>query len=310
MLAVVVFEPCKVSFETVGGRRDRGVVEVMKHMGQCFEQHTAGVLEIAEYPATFRDLRQLGAIASLPGANGEEEGISLRRGVDRCDAEKYFPQTFGIRAGGVPPTPHQALALDMDQAALNDDGWPHSPNHPDGLWVAVERTTDRRQPIGLKRLEERRELPLRVFVDPILTMDDLAPRAVHDGDEPTTLIQEGPIEDQVARRIRFGQGRRPVEPMVYDTVQCRRAELTEIPELAYAESFGQPPFEPHAAVGKMFVDPFPVKRPATVETPPSLPAIAVMTVAFDPCASTVWAMFFSVSYRHYRTSLIMGSISH
>ena len=53
VMAVMVFESCKISLETVCGSRDSGIVEVMKHMWQGFDQHTASTLEIADYPAAF-----------------------------------------------------------------------------------------------------------------------------------------------------------------------------------------------------------------------------------------------------------------
>lgn len=293
MLAVMVFEPRKIPFETVCSRRDSGVLEVMKHMWQCFEQHAAGAYEVADYPATFRDLRQLEAIVVLPGANGREEGISLNQSVDRCNSEEYFPQTLGVRTGWIPPTPHQALALDMHQAALNGNRRPQSSNHFDGLWVAVESAADRRQPIDLKRLEERRELLLRVFVDPILAMNYLAPNAIHDGDEATTLIQEGSVEDQVLGKVHLGWRRRPVEPMVYDTLQCRRAEPTEIPELAHIEPFCQPSLEPYLLTTNLVGWQQPGKRSAAAETPPALSAVAVVAVAFDLSTIALRTMFFS-----------------
>lgn len=310
MLAVMVFETREVPFETVGGRRDSWVVEVMKHMWQCFEQHAAGAYEVADYPATVRDLRQFEAIAVLPSANGGEEGISLNRSADRRNSEEYFPQKLGVRAGWTPPTPHQALALDMHQAALDDSRRPQGLNHSDGLWVAVEGATDRRQPMDLKRLEERRELTLRVLVNSILAMDYLAPDAIHDGDEATTLIQEGSVEDQVVRKKHLDGCRWPVEPVAYDTSQCRRAETAEISDLAYAESFGQPPFEPYSLVVEAPVDSPPMERSPAVETPPSLTTVAVMTVPFDSVAPTLWAMFFSDSYRDHGTTSIMRSTSH
>lgn len=310
MLAVMVLESCKVSFETIGRRRNSGIVEVMKHMWQGFEQHAAGAYEIADHPAAFWDLRQFEAVATFPGTNGRNEGVSLNGGTNRCDSEEYFPQTLGVRARWIPTAPHQTLALNMHQAALDDDRRPQSPKYSDGLWVAVESTADRSQPIDLKRLEERRELPLRVFVYSILTADYLAQSSVHDRDEAATLIQESSIEDQVVGKVCLGWLWWSVEPMVYDTLQCRRAEPTDRPKLSHVESLGQPSLEPCTPVVKAFVDSLPVERPATFETPPSLPAIDVMTVPFDALAATPWTMFFSGSCLDYETASIMGSTSH
>lgn len=310
MLAVMVFEARKVPFETIGGRRNRGVVEVMKHMGQGFEQHTAGADEIADDPATFRSLRQFEAIAVLPRAHGGEEGLSLHRRANRCHAEEDGSQTLGGRPGWPSAAPHQALALNMHQAALKNNRWPHGLHHSHGLWIAVERATDRRQPLGLQRLEERRELPLRVLVDSILAMDYLAPQTVQDGDEATALKQEGSIEDQVTRRVPLDGCRGLGEPMVDDTAQCRSAVTAEMPDLAGAEAFGQPPVEPDALVVEALVGAPPMKRSLAVVTPPSLTTVAVMPVPFDAAAPTLWAMFFSASYRDHGTTSIMRSTSH
>ena len=310
MLAVMVFESCKVPFETIGSRRDGGIVEVIKHMWQGIEQHASGVYEVADYPAAFGGFRQFGAIAIFPCLNSSEKSISLNRSTNRCNLEKYLPQMFGVWARWIPTTPHKPLSLYMYEATLDDNRRPHSSKHFDSLGVAVGSAADWDQPVDLKRLEEPHELQLRVFVNAILTMDHSARSSIHDCNEAAALIQECAVEDQVSRKERFGQCRGPVEPVMYDTPQRRRAEATEIPDLAHAEPFAHPSLEPYPLVAKVFVDPPPAKRSAAVETPPPLAAVAVMTVPFDFVASTSRTMFFSGSYRNHGTTSIMESTSH
>lgn len=310
MLAVMVFEPREVSFETVGGRRDSGVFEVMKHMWQGFEQHTSGTYEVADYPATFGDLRQLESVAVLPCLDRSDKTISLGRSADRCCFEKNLPQMSCVWTRRVPTTPHQALALYVYQTALDDDRRPNSLEHSDSLWVAVDSAADWVQAVELKRLEEKIEFRPRIFVNAVLAVDYSARSSIHEGDEAAVLIQEGAVEDQVAGKERLGKCWRPVEPVMYDTLQLRRAETTEIPDLAHAEPFCQPSLEPYPLIVKALVDPSPVKRPAAVETPPPLATIDVMAVAFDSVAPTSRTMFFSGSYLDHGTTSIMGSTSH
>jgi hypothetical protein len=310
MLAVMVFESCEVSFEAVGGRRNSGIFEVMKHMRQSFEQHTSGAYEIADDPATSGNFRQLETIAVFPGLNGGEKSPFLDHVADRGHLEKNLPQMAGIWATWILTTPHQTLALNMYQAALDNDRRPYCFEDSDGLGVAIDRAADWGQPVGLEQFEERRELRLRVFVDPILAVDNPARSSIHSSNEATASMQESAVEDQMASNKHLGRRWGPAEPVTDDTLQRRRAEAAEMLELAYAESFGQPLLEPYPLVLEVFVESLPVKRPAAVETPPSLAAIAVMTVPFDSVAATSRAMFFSGSYRDHGTTSIMESTSH
>jgi len=113
MLTIMVFEPCKVSLETICGGRDSRIVEVMEHMRQGFEQHTSGAFEIAENPATLRNLCQLVAKSVFPSLDSAEKSVSLDCCTDRCNLEEYPSQMPGIWTRGVSPTPHQPLALNV-----------------------------------------------------------------------------------------------------------------------------------------------------------------------------------------------------
>ena len=48
----------------------------------------------------------------------------------------------GIGTLGIAPTPTKALALDMDETALNQDRRPETPQDPDKVRIAVDRRTE------------------------------------------------------------------------------------------------------------------------------------------------------------------------
>jgi hypothetical protein len=53
--------------------------------------------------------------------NVGEEAIAIGNRMDGHDFKKKCSKVFSIGAFGMPPTPTQPLALDMHQAALNQN---------------------------------------------------------------------------------------------------------------------------------------------------------------------------------------------
>ena len=187
VLPIRVFESGEISLSGVGGFRDHGIVEIVKHVGQGGESHTPGPFEIAEHAPAFGL-----ACQALP--------------VPR------------LRPSGRLATPTEALPLDVDQTALNDDRRPHLAQDPEQVPVAIDGRTARREPVvgqrGAKRLQMRRALR------------HVGGR-IHHGKDAFPAIQKGAIEDQLAgRRELARQGRWLVQPMRTDSMKRPRAVAT------------------------------------------------------------------------------------
>lgn len=54
MLTVTLLEASKIALHAISGWRYAGIIEVMEHVRDGFEQHAAGSFKIAEDFATFR----------------------------------------------------------------------------------------------------------------------------------------------------------------------------------------------------------------------------------------------------------------
>jgi hypothetical protein len=61
----------------------------------------------------------------FPGIEAVDELIAIFAGPDLHDLEEDRPQDPGISPFGMPSAPGESLALDMHQAALDDDLRPY-----------------------------------------------------------------------------------------------------------------------------------------------------------------------------------------
>lgn len=295
MLSVVLFEASKIAFEAVGCGGDRRMIEIMKHVRQGLEQHTAGTDEIAEHPATFGTVNKTLAVTTFPLGNSVEEHVALLVRTDGRDVEKKFPEMFGIGTRGMATAPHEALTLDMDQTSLNEDRRPEGGQKTDHLGIAIHRATEGSQTLFFERHEEAAELRHRVFGDIVAALDYAVVRSIHEGHNAHAIVEEGAVEDKIAILADRSRRRRRIsgEPRLHDTTQSWCTESTGLMELTNSVAFDHPALEPDPLTMNLVAWQPPGKRSAAVETPPALSAVAVVAVAFDLSTTALRTMFFS-----------------
>ena len=226
VLPRLVFESGEISLSGVGGFRDHGIVEIVKHVWQGGESHTPGPFEIAEHAPAFGLACQALPVPRLPGLHRSDELIPLGHGADRHDVAKQGAPVPGVRTFGRLATPTEALPLDVDQTALNDDRRPHLAQDPEQVPVAIDGRTARREPVvgqrGAKRLQMRRALR---HVGGRIHHGKAG--RIHHRQDAFPTIQKGAIEDQLAgRRELARQGRWLVQPMRTDSMKRPRAVAT------------------------------------------------------------------------------------
>ena len=66
MMSVVLFEAREVTFKAIAAWWDVRAIEVAKHVGKGSEKHAACSFEIAENPASFRELSNALAVPIFP----------------------------------------------------------------------------------------------------------------------------------------------------------------------------------------------------------------------------------------------------
>lgn len=158
MLAVVLFKTSKVAFKTVGGDGDVRMREIVKHIGQRVEEHASRSFEITGNPAVLGSCCDLMAIPLLPLMKTSEKENVL---FGRCDGrhqQEESSQDFGIRSFWVDTAPHESLALDVDEAALNEGGRPQCGDGTNDMWISVEGHTHGVEALLFERQQEVVEL--------------------------------------------------------------------------------------------------------------------------------------------------------
>ena len=121
VLSVPLFQSSEVSFESIGRFGNERLVEITEHVRQGRPEHTTGSLEIAEDPALLRGTGKLATVAAFPTVELRKKAIAIGRCMERHDLEKEASEVSRVGTFGMPPAPTQALPLEVDQAALNDD---------------------------------------------------------------------------------------------------------------------------------------------------------------------------------------------
>ena len=296
VLSVSHLETAEVSFEPVGVTDEVGVVvDEVEHMGQRMDNQAAGAFEIAEHTAALGSEIDLPAVLYLPRDESIDPQIAVDACVDGAQLQKQVAQALGIWSFGTAAAPGETLALNVNQAALQDDGRPLGVQVTQQLGIPVGGNAGGGQSTTRQLCTERRHVP-RSLVDTVDAGEDTVGVCVHhDGDRNAaatkirTVDQQVPMPRQIAHRERF-----LIQPVVNDAPQCPRAVAALLPQLPHVVSFAHPSLKPDpltvAATGKRAPD----KRPMTTPTPPTLFASAgetrthhivcatMRTVLFDP----------------------------
>ena len=279
MLSVSHLEPTEVSFESVGVTDDVGIVEEVKHMGKRMNDQTASPFEIAEDTPTLRGEIDLFAILYLPVDKLIDPLVAGGGCADGTQSQKQTTQTKGVRTLGTLPTPHQSLALNVDQTALQSDLRPLCTQVVQQLRIPIGGDTDRSQSATGQLCAERSHSP-RSLVDTVEAGDHtVGARVHHHGDrgvaatEVCTVDQQVPVLGQILQRWWFA-----IQPMMYDAPQCSRTQAALLPQLPYAVSFAHPSFKPNplpcASVTHTVTD----ERALTGTALPALPTLATVSI--------------------------------
>jgi len=118
-------------------------VEVAKHIGKGSEKHTARSFEVAENPASFRELSNALAVAIFPFEYLRTQPLFVKLGFDVGNLEENLSEFYGIGPFRFLATPHQTLTLNVNETALDSNGWPEFFKGANHLRIAVNSATER-----------------------------------------------------------------------------------------------------------------------------------------------------------------------
>lgn len=121
-------------------------------------------------------------------------------------------------------------------------------------------------------------------------------RAIHDRDQPGSVIEIGSIDDERLNVRDREVGRGMIEMGVEDLLNLPSAVSTRLDELSDGGAFPNPSFKPGELPSLLRIRSSPLKGSATAETFPPRTAIAVNTVSVDRRGWTLRTPFFSPYY--------------
>jgi hypothetical protein len=123
MSSVFFFHSTEVPFQSIGGRRDFGIVNKVKQVWYRANYHTRCKSKIAEHPTSGNATGLADSVseALIPLMSLANEVVSLCTGLHHSQIEEQFSEMLCIGAFGISPTPTQSLALNMDNASLKTD---------------------------------------------------------------------------------------------------------------------------------------------------------------------------------------------
>ena len=294
VLAVMAFEPGEIAFQAIGGSWDQGIIQVMEQVWQGSQQHASGALDVAEDLAFLSPLTYLGAVLVFPLSNSPQEPVSFYGSANGSHLEEDLPEAAAIGTLGGVAAPGQALALDVDQAALDRYTWPQFPEDFNDMGVAINREAVWAHFIVCQAPEEGKEPRLRVLRDSVLTSQKLMGLSIHQGDETVWAMEEGAIEDegqaliQACRRLR----RHLLQVAIDHAIKLSGVVAALKGDLADGISFNNPTSEPFLLVGVSGPGVAPAERALASLTKPPLPAIGIMTIPFGGRSEAARAAFF------------------
>lgn len=271
----------------------------MEHIRQRLEEHTPRSHEIAEDPASFASLGNALPPAVFPGGDLGTEGLAVSHRCNAGHTQKELAELLSIRAFWCAATPHESLSLHVDQAALQDEGWPELAEHTKHVRIAIHRATGGGEALRLESSKEGRELVGRTLGDVIFAGENTVGRRIHQGNNARRSVQERAIKERVRGR-RVSRSRSwwwLREPVLDDAVDGGNAVATLVRKLPRRVAFADPAFKPNPLAGVLVRGVALVERSSARSAYEALSTIAVVAIPFCRGALATGAQFFCGAYR-------------
>lgn len=245
MLAIFGFEAAEVAFQPVGIAGYPGILQVVEHVGQGMEQEAPGPFDIGEDPSSTGPAGNGLAEALLPFPPVVDELIPLLTGANIFYLPKESPEALDRRLLGIPPAPGESLALDMHQAALDEDIRPDRPQNGFHLRQAVDRDALGHQ-AGLPKGQAPLMHLASTLFHSVLPIHHGPQNRIADPNHGTlSAVKVGAVDHQVSkfRQVQGGAGRTR-EPIAYYPLDGAAAVAALSHQLSHAVALTDPALEP------------------------------------------------------------------
>lgn len=241
---ICVLESRIEALQRVGGMRNQGIYKIVKHIGNRVVDEMRSPFQVG--------VRHLGSwqrihgipITPKPASPSSKEPVACSDRSDPTQSSQKFAQVSARLAFGVASEPNLSLHLDVPQAALNPDAWPHQSYGSDDRSLSVHGDTARFQSPGFQFSEPTEHL-VGAFLGRVNAGDDSGIGGVHEADETSILMEIGSVVDQVAVCTVIGcLGRRLIQPVTANTFEFEGAVPRKLAQLPDRVAFVHPKFEP------------------------------------------------------------------
>jgi hypothetical protein len=280
VLTIVTFKSGKITFQTISRNRDKGIIEIMKHIRQGSKKHTPGSFDIAEYITGFAPGLYLGTILDLPVSDNFKKPVSISRGFNMGNLKEDFSEPSGVCSFRRCTAPGQALPLYMDQASLYYHIRPKFADYFDHLGVAIHSKATRVQANCYQLLEECRQLKVRTLGNTILTSYNRMCFSIHQSNKTAWTMNKSTIHDEVFISSKFRCRKRFLFYMVINNlVKLTYAMSTLVCQLPDRITFNHPtskPFTFFYTSGSLII---PAIRTFTRLAEPALFFISILTIS-------------------------------
>lgn len=205
--------------------------------------------------------------------------LSFGLSPDRHDLKEEVSEMSGIRTFRMTPAPGEALALNMDQTALDRDPWPQPAKHLEQVGIPVHCGTPRGQPPGFQ-VRAKSQQVFGTFRDIVGSHEKLMALGIHHRKDSSAPFQKGTIEKNMAIRCKVSFSLWRMAQPVFQDATDRRNTTTALPgQLLDRITFLNPSLEPNE-LPEMPVrrDP-PSVRAATTATEPALLFTPIFPIA-------------------------------
>lgn len=233
------------------------------------------------------------AIPLFPRMNLGRESVALFPCANGHYPEKEFPQAFGVGSLGAPPAPRESLALNMYQAALQNNTGPEAAEQPVQMGVAVHCGALRRKPaageVGAKLPQASRP-----FGYPVGCVHQFVAPRLHRCEDSLASRKAGSIQNEmpISGKIHFRRGRM-LQPIANNPANGRYAVTALIRYLPQRIPLPYPALKPDPLPKQLGADVLPPKCPVTITTKPSLSTMTAPPVADDFKGTTPPTTLFS-----------------
>lgn len=232
------------TLQRVGSMRNQRIYQIVKHIWNRIVDKMRGAFQIGvRHLGSWQRVHEI-LVSSKPAPPSSKEPVALSDRSDPTQGSQKLAQVSARLAFGIASEPNLSLHLDVPQAALNPDTWPHRSHGSDDRSLSVHGDIARFQPPGFQFSEPTEHL-VGAFLGRVNAGNDPGIGGIHETDEASVLMEISSVVDQVAACTVIGRHRRRlVQPVPADAFELGWAVSRNLAQLPNRVAFVYPKLEP------------------------------------------------------------------